>query len=240
MSTTFIKRGEVLEFTAPTGGVTNGVPLFIGGFFTIPRETALVGVRFDGYVTGVHALPRTASETWLEGESVFWDITNAKASVDPTVGLLPIGSVEVAGSSTDTTGVVRLNGVSLSGRVLHARRRVPVASINAGATLLPALAGVKWRLADASAIAVGGAVTSNTTVDLKATQASSVVKLVAWAQASLTQSAQLRSGGAGAAILADGASYAPNDVNTAVTVGNTGASITVATNVDFLLTFSLE
>lgn len=240
MSTTFIKPGHVLEFTAPTGGVTNNVPVFIGGFFVIPRETALVGVRFDGAVTGVHALPRTASETWLEGQAAYWDATNAKVSVDPTVGLFPIGSVEVAGASADATGVVRLNGTSFAGRAFPLRRRIPVATINAGGTLLPAIPGVSYRLHDAAAIAVGGAVTSNTTADVKGVQATSTVKLLAFTQASLTQSALVRAGSAGGTLLPDGASFAKCDANTAITVGNTGSAITVATNVDFLLTISLE
>lgn len=240
MATTFVKPGHVLDFTAPTGGVTVNVPVFIGGFFVIPETTAAVGVRFSGFVTGVHALPRTASETWLEGQAAFWDATNAKVSIDPAVGLFPIGSVEVAGASADTTGVVRLSGISLNGRAFHCRRHLAVATVNAGATVLPAIPGVKYRLVDASAIAVGGAAGAVTTVDLKGTQSTSVVKLVAWAQANLTQSTQLRSGATGAAILADGASYAPCDVNTAITVGITGSSITTATFIDFLLTISLE
>ena len=240
MATTFIKPGRVLDFTAPTGGVTVNVPLFIGGFFVIPETTAAATVRFSGHVTGVHALPRTASETWLEGQAIFWDITNGKASMDPTVGLLPIGSVEVAGASTDATGVVRLNGVSHTGRAFPLRRRVPIATINAGGTLLPAIPGVSYRLHDAAAIAVGGAVTSVTTVDVKGTQSTSVVKLVAFGQAALTQSALVRAGSAGGVLLADGASFVKCDVNTAVSVGITGSAITVATNVDFLLTISLE
>jgi predicted RecA/RadA family phage recombinase len=239
MATNYIQPGHVMEFTAPSGGVTSGTPVLIGGFFVIPEVTVAATGRFNGAVDGEWTLPRTASETWVEGDAAFWDVANAKVSIDPTVGL-PIGSVVVAGSTSDTTGAVKLNGVSLAGRVFNIRKRLAVSAVNAGATLLAAIAGVAWRLVDAKAISVGGAATSVTTVDVKGTQSASVVKLVAYAQASLTQSTVLRDGAAGAAVMADGASYAACDVNTAITAGITGSAITVATSIDFLVQFALE
>jgi hypothetical protein len=119
------------------------------------------------------------------------------------------------------------------------RARVAVAAINAGAPLLAAVPGKKYRLHDAHAIAVGGAVTTVTTVDLIGT-VSTARKLVAFGQAALTQSALVRAGAAGGVLLADGASFTQNDANTAITVGITGSSITVATHVDFAITYTLE
>jgi hypothetical protein len=124
--------------------------------------------------------------------------------------------------------------------VLHQRSALTIAQVNAGATLLAAAPGLKYRLVEASAIAVGGAAGAVTTVDILGTQGASSVKLVAFAQASLTQNAQLKSGGSGAAILAGGASYAPNDVNTAITVGITGSAITTATHIHILLTYAID
>jgi len=57
---------------------------------------------------------------------------------------------------------------------------------------------------------------------------------------SLTQSAVLKDDGTGAAVLADGALYTANDVGTAITVNITGPSITVATNIDFDFSYSIE
>jgi hypothetical protein len=120
------------------------------------------------------------------------------------------------------------------------RTRVTIAQVNAGLTLLPALAGQKYRLVDAVAIAIGGAVGTLTTVDILGTQATSSVKLVAYAQASLTRSAALKMGGSGAAVLADGASYTACDTNTAITVGKTGGTGDTATHVDVILTYVIE
>lgn len=120
------------------------------------------------------------------------------------------------------------------------RERVTIANVNAGYTILPIITNYKYRIADAVAIAVGGAAGAVTTVDILGTQAAAAVKLFAFAQASLTQSTALRPGVAGTAVLADGASFAECDVNTAITVGKTGASVTTATHIDFIVSYVLE
>lgn len=135
-----------------------------------------------------------------------------------------------------------LNGAlgAQHGAVYNIRKRCTIAEVNAGVTLLPAITGFKYRMVAAKAIAVGGAVGAVTTVDILATQSAGSVKLVAFAQASLTQSAVLADGGSGAAVLADGASYVTNDVSTAITVGKTGATATTATHIDVILSFAVE
>lgn len=123
--------------------------------------------------------------------------------------------------------------------LLTHRERVTIANVNAGYTLLPAIPGYKYRVHDIALIAIGGAVGATTTVDILATQAAAVVKLLAAAIAGLTQNTLLRAGATNAAILAAGASFVENDVNTAVTIGKTGATATTATHVDVLVTYAL-
>jgi predicted RecA/RadA family phage recombinase len=240
MGTSYLQPGDVLEFTAPSGGVTVGVPVLIAGLPLVPTATVAEASAFQGHAVGVHTLPKTTTETWVVGQPAFWDAANSKVSNDPTVGHLPIGLIAAAGTSSDTTGTVRLNGESLSGRMFTIRKRFTVAQVNAGATLLPAIAGAKYRMVAATAISIGGAAGAVTTVDILATLSSSSRKLVAFAQASLTQSTVLKDGGTGATVLADGASYTANDAGTAVTVGKTGADVTVATHIDVSLTYMIE
>lgn len=239
MSTSYLQPGDVLEFTAPTGGVTKGIPVLIGGLVVIPTATVAATLSFRGAVTGVHELPKTTSETWAVQQPAFWDAANGKVSTDPTVGHLPIGSITAAAGSSDTTGTIRLNGTTLSGRTFTRRKRFSVAQVNAGATLLPAIPGSKYRMVAASAIAIGGDAGAVTTVDILATLSSSR-KLVAFAQASLTRSAVLKDGDAASAVLADGASYTANDAGTAVTVGKTGSDVTTATSIDISFTYMIE
>jgi len=79
-----------------------------------------------------------------------------------------------------------------------------------------------------------------TTVDLLGTQSSSGVKLVAYAQAQLTQSTVVYDGLTGGTVLADGASYQACDANTAITAGKTGSDVTTATGVDFVIEYVIE
>ena len=138
----------------------------------------------------------------------------------------------------EETGSARL---ILPKALYSVRTRFTIAQVNAvgGATLLPAIAGYKYRMVSATAIAVGGAAAAVTTVDILATLSSSRT-LVAFAQASLTQSTVLTAGESGGTVLADGASYTANDANTAVTVGKTGSDITTATHIDILFDYVLE
>lgn len=119
------------------------------------------------------------------------------------------------------------------------RRRVTLAEINAGVTLLPALYGYKYRISDMRMISIGGAMGATTTVDILATQAAASVKLLAIAIAALTQSAVVRAGAANATVLADGASFVDNDTNTAISIAKTGATATTATHVDVEIDFEL-
>lgn len=134
------------------------------------------------------------------------------------------------------TGII--NYISIQ-TVQDARFHVAIADVNAGLTLLAALPSRKYQLLDAWAIAVGGAAATGTTVDILGTQSTSVVKLVSFAQASLTQSTLLRPGVSGVTILADGASFAIDDVNTAITIGKTGSNFTGATFIDVMLSYAI-
>lgn len=127
-----------------------------------------------------------------------------------------------------------------TGMAVTVRKRLTIAQVNAGATLVAAVPGMKHRLIDVLAIAVGGAAGSVTTVDVLATQSASSVKLAAFAQAQLAQSTVLRPGVSGCTVLADGASFKQNDVNTAITAGKTGSDVDTATHIDFILTYATE
>ena len=156
------------------------------------------------------------------------DVQAYDADLTTYAGITPTATVQVA------------LGNANSAMVLCTRHRVTVAEINAGHELLPAIVGKSYRMIQCLAIAYGGAVGTTTTVDLLGTQAAGSVKLVAYAQANLTQSTVLVSGGTGAAVQADAASYTVCDANTAITVGKTGGDADTATGVDFILTYVIE
>lgn len=133
-----------------------------------------------------------------------------------------------------------MSQASRIGMALTVRRRFTIAQVNAGATIVAAVPGMKHRLVDAHITAYGGAVGATTTVDIIGTASAATRKLVAFAQASLTENALLRAGASGADVLAAGASFTQNDVNTAITIGKTGSDLTTATGVDVVLTYATE
>lgn len=149
--------------------------------------------------------------------------------------------IALEAASADGDVIEVLPGVAdMVGKVLHVRQRFTIAQVNAGATILPAVPGFKYRLVDVSMISIGGAASGATTVDLLATQSASSVKLVANAVAGLTQNTLLRAGATNSTILAAGASFVQNDVNTAITIGKTGSDVATATHIDVLLSYEIE
>lgn len=242
-------EGKTLTLTPPVGGVVSGTAYKIGRFFgvaayTVTAAQAAAGATCELQVEGVFELPKDAS-TITQGESIYWDDTAGKVSDSAAGGVNMLVGCAMEAAATGVTVVdVRLNGIApdtaIATGVYQTSHRLTVAEVNTGHTILAAVAGYKYRILDAAAIAIGGAVGKTTTIDLLGTQSAAGVKLVAWAQANLTQSTLLRAGGTGAAILADGASFVACDENTAITVGKTGDNADTATHVDVLVTYALD
>lgn len=132
-----------------------------------------------------------------------------------------------------------ITSLSLTGNVLNVRKRFTIAQVNAGADLVAAVSGKSIRMVACKAISIGGAAGAVTTVDILGTSTTSR-KLVAFAQANLTQSTVLVDGGTGGTVLADGASYTANDAGTAVTISKTGSNVTTATHIDVIFSYVLE
>ncbi len=112
MATSYIQPGEVLDFTAPTGGVIKGVGVVIGAHVVIPLDTVAQTLPFRGMVTGVHSVAKAPSQAWTEGQAIYYDTTNSRFSNVATVGFFRCGSAveAVAGGAGDTIGKVRLTG----------------------------------------------------------------------------------------------------------------------------------
>jgi predicted RecA/RadA family phage recombinase len=199
-------------------------------------------VRVSGVV---RCSKSSASEVIAAGDRISYNTSTKVVTVldqgNPASGSIVIGLAVAASGNGVATVDVELNGQgetnSVNSTVKHFRRRCTVAEINAGLTLLPAKAGIQYRMVDAIMISIGGNAATANSVDILATQAASGVKLIAAAVAGLTQSTVARAGATNIAVLADGASFVENDVNTAITIGKTGSNVATATHVDVLLSY---
>lgn len=109
---TFVQPGEVVEFTAPSGGVTSGTGVKIGDLLVIATVTALVNERFNGVRTGVVIHAKLSAQAWTEGQQVNWDDTN-KRFTTVTTGNFRAGVAAAAAANPSATGVVILAGVNL-------------------------------------------------------------------------------------------------------------------------------
>jgi predicted RecA/RadA family phage recombinase len=109
----YIQPGDVIEFTAPTGGVTAGTPLLIGSLLVVPAVTAAQTLPFNGHVTGVFEVTRATGggTAWTEGVKIYWDNSAAKFTKTSSGNTLVGVAVAAAGDSA-ATGKVRLDGVA--------------------------------------------------------------------------------------------------------------------------------
>lgn len=131
--------------------------------------------------------------------------------------------------------------VNASHPVVHnVRKRFTAAEVNAGITLIPAVAGYKIRLVDWTMIAIGGNAATAASVDIAATQSASGALLAIVAVAALTRSTPVKPNSANVTNLADGAGFVANDANTAVTVIKGGSNLATATHVDVIAQYVLE
>jgi len=119
------------------------------------------------------------------------------------------------------------------------RTRFTVAEVNAGATILAASAGQKYRMVDCTIAAQGGSAATGTAVIIVGTQ-TSAASLVSFATAQLTDDCFLRPGITGTTILANGASFIANDANTAITIAKTGSNFATVTHFDVCFSYVTE
>ncbi len=200
------------------------------------------GVQVNVTYTGSFTFPVATGIVAAKNQDAYWDQVNKTIVLAPGANIIYVGKFVNAKASGPTTALIELNPLKAipDTQSFSIRTRLTVAQINAGATLLPALPGYRYRLQNARMIAVGGAAATATSVDIRGVQSTSTVNLVASAVAGLTRSTVLVAGAANSAVLADGASFAPCDVNTAITAAKTGSDVATATHVDFLVDYVVE
>ena len=109
----YVKPGNVMTFTAPSGGVVSGTPYLIGSLLVVAQASAAEGAEFEGLVEGVVTMPKTDSQAWTEGQKIYWDAGNSCCTNVATAGqLVGVAAAAVAVTTGLVTGQVRLNGVA--------------------------------------------------------------------------------------------------------------------------------
>lgn len=108
MAKNFIQRGNVLDFTAPAGGVIAGSGYIIGDLFIIALNTEKAGKSFSAQCAGVFKLPKLAGASFAEGAPVYWDSDNSQAIETQAASEPLIGHTTLTAGPEDESVVVRL------------------------------------------------------------------------------------------------------------------------------------
>lgn len=108
MATNFIQPGCTMTFIAPTGGVTSGVAVLIGGLVVVPNTTAAQTVAFEGTVEGVYTLAKATGTAWTAWQVLYFDSANSNFVTAQSATARRAGVATAAAASGDATGSVKL------------------------------------------------------------------------------------------------------------------------------------
>jgi predicted RecA/RadA family phage recombinase len=81
MSTNFIEKGEVLNYTAVNKPIASGDVVIIGNIAGIAKTDIAVGETGAVHITGVYSLPK-AAEAITQGMKVYWSNVNQNVALN--------------------------------------------------------------------------------------------------------------------------------------------------------------
>jgi predicted RecA/RadA family phage recombinase len=151
---TYVEPGEVLEFTAPSGGVVSGGAYLIGSLLVVAAVDAAQTVKFNGASKGVFDLPKVEDEAWSELLKLYWDNSAKKvtsvSSGNTLVGVaLPPFVSRVVSLATNGGAALTISGMVLTVVTFGALAgKTVTVTIDGVATVLTE--GVDWTAATAN------------------------------------------------------------------------------------------
>ncbi|MEO1987439.1 MAG: DUF2190 family protein [Martelella sp.] len=101
----FIQSGNIVDLTAPAGGLASGQAHLFGALFGIATTAAAEGQRLAVSLEGVFALPKAAGESLAEGEAAYWD---GAAITAESAGNTLVGHAVETAQAAATTVYVRI------------------------------------------------------------------------------------------------------------------------------------
>lgn len=110
MTTKFIQEGDNMTVVAPAA-VNSGDVVIVSKLVGIAQYSAASAANVEVRTRGVFQLRKLsgASTSAVQGAYVYWDATNANATISATSNTL-LGVLAEAVANADTTCKVRLNG----------------------------------------------------------------------------------------------------------------------------------
>ncbi len=87
MSTNFIQKGEILNYTATAKNISPGELLIIGAIAGVAKTDIAVSETGAVHITGVYGLPK-ANEAITQGAKVYWSNANKNVTTNKTDSIL--------------------------------------------------------------------------------------------------------------------------------------------------------
>ena len=107
----YVQPGEVLELTAPSGGVLTSKAYKIGSLVVIATVDADQTDAFSALLVGVVEHAKVSAQAWTEGVKIYWD-DSAKLFTTTSGGNTLVGVAAEVAANPSALGKVRLDGVA--------------------------------------------------------------------------------------------------------------------------------
>lgn len=112
MATNLVQEGNTLTVAAPSGGVSSGDFVVVGGIAGVAIADALATVDVAVTRVGAWTLPKNTSTAFTQGAPVYWSVGASECVADSvSTSPLRIGVAAAGVSSSATTVVVALDGI---------------------------------------------------------------------------------------------------------------------------------
>ena len=102
----YSQKGEILDLTAPSGGVVSGAAYKIGALICVATVTAAEGEKFAALTEGVVSLP-VGSDTPAEGGKAYFKSDN---TISTTASGNTLCGAFVGAKDADNNALVKLTG----------------------------------------------------------------------------------------------------------------------------------
>lgn len=108
MTTNYVQPGDVVEKTAPVGGITAGQGMKYGqAGFGVALNTAAAGTPVQLKTSGIFTMAKTSALAITAGDRLFWDDTN-KVVFKTSSGNLCVGIAEADAANPSPTVLMRV------------------------------------------------------------------------------------------------------------------------------------
>ena len=102
----YLQPGNIVEVTAPAGGVVSGAPVVINQMIGIAATTEDAAASVNIQITGVFTVTKKSAEAWAEGSPIYWDAANEYFTI--TEGGLFAGLATAVAANPSSTGSLLL------------------------------------------------------------------------------------------------------------------------------------